>query len=94
MTRSAACVVFQGVAINFVRKDDIRILRDIEQYYSTQIDEMPMNVADLIWADDWESAIVCFYHALQGLPLFLDVAIGETFGMAVNWMRGFLSGVE
>ena len=28
--------------------DDIRILRDIEQYYSTQIDEMPMNVADLI----------------------------------------------
>ncbi|KAG6493610.1 hypothetical protein ZIOFF_048602 [Zingiber officinale] len=37
-----------GVAINFVRKDDIRILRDIEQYYSTQIDEMPMNVADLI----------------------------------------------
>lgn len=32
----------QGVAINFVRSDDIRILRDIEQYYSTQIDEMPM----------------------------------------------------
>jgi hypothetical protein len=40
--------VLQGVAINFVRSDDIRILRDIEQYYSTQIDEMPMNVADLI----------------------------------------------
>eukprot|EP00897_Mesotaenium_endlicherianum_P001954 jgi/Mesen1/1787/ME000014S01191 len=38
----------KGVAINFVRTDDIRILRDIEQYYSTQIDEMPMNVADLI----------------------------------------------
>lgn len=38
----------QGVAINFVKSDDIRILRDIEQYYSTQIDEMPMNVADLI----------------------------------------------
>lgn len=38
----------KGVAINFVRSDDIRILRDIEQYYSTQIDEMPMNVADLI----------------------------------------------
>ena len=30
----------KGVAINFVRNDDIRILRDIEQYYSTQIDEM------------------------------------------------------
>ncbi|MPC24786.1 Eukaryotic initiation factor 4A-III [Portunus trituberculatus] len=34
----------KGVAINFVKNDDIRILRDIEQYYSTQIDEMPMNV--------------------------------------------------
>merc|ERR1712121_418641 len=38
----------KGVAINFVTNDDSRILRDIEQYYSTQIDEMPMNVADLI----------------------------------------------
>ena len=38
----------KGVAINFVRSDDIRILRDIEQYYSTQVDEMPMNIADLI----------------------------------------------
>ena len=33
----------KGVAINFVKNDDIRILRDIEQYYGTQIDEMPMN---------------------------------------------------
>jgi len=31
----------KGVAINFVRNDDVRVLRDIEQYYSTQIDEMP-----------------------------------------------------
>eukprot|EP00794_Sanderia_malayensis_P020275 gene20275-22261_t len=38
----------KGVAINFVKSDDIRILRDIEQYYSTQIDEMPMNIADLV----------------------------------------------
>jgi len=38
----------KGVAINFVKDDDIRVLRDIEQYYSTQIDEMPMNVAELI----------------------------------------------
>ncbi|CAB4304258.1 unnamed protein product [Prunus armeniaca] len=38
----------KGVAINFVKSDDIKILRDIEQYYSTQIDEMPMNVTDLI----------------------------------------------
>lgn len=54
----------KGVAINFVTQDDVRILRDIEckfnsdhsswpsliplVYYSTQIDEMPMNVADLL----------------------------------------------
>lgn len=38
----------KGVAINFVKTEDIRILRDIEQYYSTQIDEMPMNVSDLV----------------------------------------------
>lgn len=38
----------KGVAINFVKNDDIKILRDIEQYYSTQIDEMPMNVSDLL----------------------------------------------
>ncbi|CAN6700281.1 unnamed protein product [Malus baccata var. baccata] len=38
----------KGVAINFVRTNDNKILRDIEQYYSTQIDEMPMNVGDLI----------------------------------------------
>lgn len=53
------------MAINFVTVDDVRILRDIEQYYSTreklkrlnvwmkelivslEIDEMPMNVAEL-----------------------------------------------
>ena len=38
----------KGVSINFVKEDDVKTLRDIEQYYSTQIDEMPMNVADLI----------------------------------------------
>jgi len=26
----------------------VRTLREIEQFYNTQIDEMPMNVADLI----------------------------------------------
>ena len=37
-----------SVAINFVTADDVRMMRDIEQFYSTQIEEMPMNVADLI----------------------------------------------
>mmetsp|Transcript_9257 Transcript_9257/g.12048 ORF Transcript_9257/g.12048 Transcript_9257/m.12048 type:complete len:395 (-) Transcript_9257:88-1272(-) len=38
----------KGVAINFVTDDDLKILRDIEQYYSTQISELPMNVADIM----------------------------------------------
>ena len=38
----------KGVAINFVKKDDVKVLRNIEQYYSTQIDEMPRNIADMI----------------------------------------------
>ncbi|MCO5612619.1 hypothetical protein L7F22_066888 [Adiantum nelumboides] len=38
----------KGVAINFVTIDDVRILRDIEQYYATQIDEMPVRVEDLL----------------------------------------------
>ncbi|ORX89477.1 DEAD-domain-containing protein [Basidiobolus meristosporus CBS 931.73] len=38
----------KGVAINFVTNDDVVMLRDIEKFYNTQIDEMPMNVADLI----------------------------------------------
>jgi ATP-dependent RNA helicase len=36
----------KGVAINMATSDDIHVLRDIEQYYSTQIDEMPMNVGE------------------------------------------------
>lgn len=35
----------KGVAINFVTTDDVRMLREIEQFYNTQIDEMPLNVA-------------------------------------------------
>jgi len=38
----------KGVAINFVTADDIRTLHDIEQFYNTTIEEMPMNVADLL----------------------------------------------
>ena len=38
----------KGVAINFVTTEDVKTLRDIEQYYSTQIDEMPMKIDDLM----------------------------------------------
>ena len=38
----------KGVAINFVTDEDVRMMRDIEQFYNTQVEEMPLNVADLI----------------------------------------------
>jgi len=38
----------KGVAINFVTEEDTRTMREIEAFYNTQIEEMPMNVADLI----------------------------------------------
>ena len=38
----------KGVAINFITREDDRMLKDIEVFYNTQVDEMPMNVADLI----------------------------------------------
>lgn len=38
----------KGVAINFVTADDVRNMRALEQFYNTQIEEMPQNVADLI----------------------------------------------
>mmetsp|Transcript_8963 Transcript_8963/g.22000 ORF Transcript_8963/g.22000 Transcript_8963/m.22000 type:complete len:413 (-) Transcript_8963:54-1292(-) len=38
----------KGVAINFLTDGDVRYLRDIEQFYNTEITEMPMDVADLI----------------------------------------------
>jgi len=38
----------KGVAINFVTAEDSRVLRDIEQYYQTRIEELPDYVADLL----------------------------------------------
>ena len=38
----------EGVAINFVRDEESRAMRDIEQYYSTRIKEMPANICDLM----------------------------------------------
>lgn len=38
----------KGVAINFITQEDSRVLKDIESFYNTEIEEMPMNVADLI----------------------------------------------
>merc|ERR1712128_293392 len=38
----------KGVAINFVTEEDKRTIMDIETFYNTTIEEMPMNVADLL----------------------------------------------
>ena len=38
----------KGVAINFITREDVRSLKEIESFYSTQIEEMPMNIAELL----------------------------------------------
>lgn len=38
----------KGLAINFVKAEDARLLKEIERFYSTHIPEMPSNVADLL----------------------------------------------
>jgi len=36
----------KGAAINFVTDRDVRCMRDIERHYETQIEELPMDIAD------------------------------------------------
>jgi len=38
----------KGVAINFITKDDERMLQDIQRFYNVVVEELPNNVADLI----------------------------------------------
>jgi len=38
----------KGVAINFLRYDDMNMMRDIEKFYCTQIEELPQNINDLL----------------------------------------------
>ncbi|CAF2905510.1 unnamed protein product [Rotaria sp. Silwood2] len=38
----------KGVAINFITNDERQTLRNIEQYYNTKIEELPIDIADLI----------------------------------------------
>ncbi len=37
-----------GLAINLVTRGEMRGLQDLERYYSTEIREMPRNVADYL----------------------------------------------
>jgi translation initiation factor 4A len=38
----------KGVAINFVTRDDERMLFDIQRFYNVTVEELPANVADLL----------------------------------------------
>lgn len=38
----------KGVSINLVNDEEKRTMKDIEMFYNTSIEEMPMNIADLI----------------------------------------------
>ena len=38
----------KGIGINFVTKRDIRQIKEIEQYYQTEIEEMPINWAETL----------------------------------------------
>ena len=38
----------KGVAINFVKYEDVDMIRDIERFFSTQINELPANINDLL----------------------------------------------
>lgn len=37
----------KGMGINFITRRDIRLIRDIEQYYDTQIEEMPAHLTTI-----------------------------------------------
>ncbi|KAK4698182.1 translation initiation factor 4A, partial [Lecanoromycetidae sp. Uapishka_2] len=67
----------KGVAINFVTADDVRMMREIEQFYSTQIEEMPMNVADtmagpqeewMLWGEECKRRIKTIHRRLDDIP--------------------------
>ena len=38
----------KGVAINFVTKDDLRNMRDIEQFYHTTVEELPADLSSVM----------------------------------------------
>uniref|UniRef100_K1PBL2 Integrator complex subunit 7 n=1 Tax=Magallana gigas TaxID=29159 RepID=K1PBL2_MAGGI len=88
----------KGVAINFVKSDDIRILRDIEQYYATQIDEMPMNGLRSIKLGVQCEAVVKFPRLFERYPFpilinsaFLKLA--DVFRVADAFKEGTLGSI-
>ena len=90
----------KGVAINFVRSDDVRILRDIEQFYSTQIDEMVRSGLSCIILTELRqfsmSAVhrlcgtVCYYRIYETGTLLIAVTLVKLLSMA--WEGGIEQG--
>ena len=75
----------KGVAINFVTADDVRMMREIEQFYSTQIEEMPMNVAGMT-----ESLILADFLLTAWLKL-ADLNIKTLFKLPTTFCFAALS---
>ncbi|ANZ74112.1 BA75_00634T0 [Komagataella pastoris] len=42
----------KGVAINFVTSKDVEMMKEIEKFYSTQIDELPSSITDLFETEE------------------------------------------
>lgn len=63
----------KGVAVNFVTESDMAYMREIEQYYHTQIDEMPKNVADLVCFK-----VVILFLALKSQPSLQNFVINKS----------------
>merc|ERR1712130_470441 len=38
----------KGVAINFITNEDVKALRELEEFYHTEVPEMPANVVDFL----------------------------------------------
>ncbi len=68
---NVVCSALQGVAINFVKEDDIRTLRDIEQFYGTvTLHALPLL---FIFFPSWNTSFFCF--ATDSLPICICFSI-------------------
>ena len=58
----------KGVAINFITRFDIQQMREIEKYYSTQIQELPENIRSVVqqlnYLNDGKSVIILFIFVI------------------------------
>ena len=82
----------KGVAINFVTQDDVRMMREIEQFYSTQIEEMPMNVAGKSYSSLPSRLLLTIGRPhlrpnSSSIPIlcYVDAACTEIFESVVDW---------